>query len=165
MKTFGGTRQAAEPQAFELKYNDANDEPQVFAGKIRPRASGGDIAAIMQAVRTAPQQTVTRVVRLLTKVMHNRDALVPAEWSPEALERKDDDDRPASYRGPDGEIYAFTDEEAEAEFADHKNWTTRRRWIHLMEEDDEAEVELDDLMEIVEWVIGQATDRPTRPRA
>lgn len=163
MKSFGGTRTAPKREQFELKYLDTNEEMQREEFQIIPRASGGDIVGILRAIDVAPEKSVSRLISILAKVMDNKDGLVKASWKLEPLEKVED--REASFRGPDGEIYPMTDTEAIAKFNDKANWTSRRRWDYLLNEDDDAIVELDDLTEIAEWVIALSTERPTQPRA
>lgn len=183
MKSFGGNRVALRREPFELTYLDANEEEQLVSFRVLPRVSGGDIAGIMHSMKNDPSSSVQRLIRLLSKVMDNKDGEVPAQWKPVLLTEEDSPrgrpgpptpegdpesasvSRPPSYRGPDGEIYPFSDEAQLAEWNDQKLWTSRRRWVYLMEEDDDAVVELEDIQAIAEWVIGLATDRPTQPPA
>jgi hypothetical protein len=163
MKVIGGNRPKPVREQFTLKYLDANENEQEAVFQVLPRVSGGDIAGIMQAIRIEPGESVGRLIRLLSKVMDNRDGTVTSDWKPDVLPRKEDDERPPSFRGPDGEIYPLSDTTALELFADQETWTSRRRWKYLLEEDDDAIVELPDIQETAEWVIGLATDRPTQP--
>jgi hypothetical protein len=166
MKEFGKrNRVPVERHEFRLNYQDADEETQVFEGRLMPRTSAGDLAVMMEASRTGDPKVLSGVIRILTKVMDNKDGVVPARWKPTPLKREPGDEREPSYRGPDGEIYALTDEAARDKFNDQANWTTRRRWVEFIEENDDAVVEMEDLAEIVQWVVGLATDRPTEPRA
>lgn len=172
MKTFGkhSTRPAPR-EAFELKYMDASDKPQIFAGQIVVRSSGNDLANILQAVKTSSPDVVPQLIKLLTKLMDDSDGIVPRKWAPDLLDKPVDLDEDElaewepHYRGPDGLLYALSDEDVLAKWNDVANWSTRRRWVEFMEEDDDAVIELEDLMSIMEWVIGLASERPTRPRA
>lgn len=165
MKTFGGNRAIPKTDEFTLKYLDANLKPCEAVFQVVPRVSGGDIAGIMLAVKNDPESSIGKLIRLLAKLMDNNDGTVRAGWQPDVLPQKDDDDRPPSFRGPDGNIYALSDTEVLEEFADQTTWTSRRRWAYLLEEDDDAIVELEDIQEIAEWIIGLAADRPTQPPA
>lgn len=71
----------------------------------------------------------------------------------------------SSYRGPDGKIYPFSDAAKLKEFTAPEAGSSRRRWAHLLEQDDDVAVEAEDLVEIAQWMIGLATDRPTGPSA
>lgn len=159
MKSFGQNRERVERVPFELNYLDVDEEPQVASFQAVPRLSGGDIAGVMHALEHKPEQSISRLIRLLSKAMDNKDGLVKASWSPEEV------DGGGKFRGPDGELYEMGDKEALARFEDKSSWTSRRRWNHLLLEDDEAVVEFKDLQEIAEWLIGETTDRPTQPRA
>lgn len=163
MKSFGGTRTAPQREQFELKYLDADEEMQTAQFQIVPRASGGDIVGIMRSLEHAPEQSIGKLISILAKVMDNKDGLVKANWKLVTLPEVDG--REPSFRGPDGEIYPATDTEAIERFKDHANWTSRRRWNYLLNEDEDAIVELEDLTDIAEWVIALSTERPTQPRA
>lgn len=178
MKIFGKIP-AIVRDNFTLNYLDANEDPQKVEFSVVPRASGGDIAGIMQAMNGDGSESIPRLLKLLRKVMDDKDGLVKSGWSPVKLdppklptpqappgEPAPEPEAPeAAYRGPDGEIYPFSDQEKLASWADQSTWTSRRRWRYLLEEDDDAVIEMEDLMEITEWIIGLATDRPTQPRA
>ena len=199
MKSFGGNRPKVERESFELKYETIDEEEKSATFQALSRVSGADIASIMLAMEKGDEgKGVTRLMRLLTKVMDNKDGEVKHGWSPEKLtppkaaisqradRPEDQDERPAdqfgwpvenvalapavepvpSYRGPDGAIYPFSDTERLASWMDDQAaWTSRRRWAYLMEEDDSAIVDIQDLMKIAEWVISLGTDRPTPARA
>lgn len=172
MKTFGShNARPAAREPFELKYMDASDRPATFTGLIVVRSSGSDLANILRAVKTSSQDVVPELIKLLTKLMDDSDGVVPRKWAPKQLDKPVDldpeelADWEPVYRGPDGILYAVSDEPTLAKWKDVNNWSTRRRWVAFMEEDDEAVVELEDLMSIMEWVIGLAAERPTRPRA
>lgn len=70
-----------------------------------------------------------------------------------------------SFRGPDGRIYALDDQDAVDRFTSIENGSSRRRWDHLMGADEDADVQFADLMDLLRWVIGLATDRPTESSA
>jgi hypothetical protein len=78
---------------------------------------------------------------------------------PQAVEQ--DDDLPPSYRGPDGVIYPFSDAEKLAWFNDPKNGTSRRRWLHLIFDDDGAVLDLSVLVNLAKDMIAAASGRPT----
>lgn len=175
MKSFGGGNSIPPREQFELKYLDADEEQRTEVFSIVPRASGGDVAGIMKALETSPEKSVGRLITILSKVMDNKDGLVKANWKPEVLPayvpkegevmHEDDPRLEPTFRGPDGDLYPASDEAKLKEWSDKSLWTSRRRWNYLLNQDDDAVVELNDLMEIGEWVISLSAARPTSPRA
>lgn len=165
MKSFGNdTPDVVERQEFELKYLvDEEMKSQTFG--IIPRMSGGDLAGMAWSNKVDPEQSASRMINLISKLADNRDGDVKAKWEFKPAVQKPGDDRPM-FRGPDGELYPMEDSDALLElWNDHSTWTSRRRWQHLMNQDDEAIVNLADIVKVVEWVIGLAADRPTQPQS
>lgn len=164
MKEFGGNRPKAKREEFTLKYEDVEKgmTSQVFG--VIPSASAGDMAGIIHASKTGDAEVVSRMVVMLSKQMDDRDAEVRRSWSPKPLKQDEFDERPPSFRGPDGNLYPLSDTDQIEEWNDQKLWTSRRRFDYLMNQDDDAIVEMPDLEAIAEWLMGLAADRPTPPR-
>jgi hypothetical protein len=51
------------------------------------------------------------------------------------------------------------------EYTTHVAGSSRRRWVDLIDNHEELAIEMDDVMELFKWLIGLATERPTRPSA
>lgn len=164
MKEFGKDRVDHKREEFTLHYKDGDEGRKSATFGIIPSASAGEVRMIISAARTGSGDAVLGMVRLLSKQMDDRDGEVRRAWKVKALKQDEHDDRPPSYRGPDGNIYPFSDEDQLAEWGDQKLWSSRRRWDYLMNEDDNAIVEMSDLEAISEWAMGLAADRPTPPR-
>lgn len=166
MKTFGSTTlKPVAREEFTLNYI-VDEEPQAQVFGLTPRMSGGDIAAIAHAAKHDPESQATMLIDLIGKLVDNRDGDVKAKWEYQPIKQKAGDDRPPVFRGPDGELYPVAESgEWLPLWADPANWTSRRRWLHLMKEDDEAIVQTDDLVGIAEWAIGLASGRPTQPQS
>lgn len=172
MKTFG-THKSAPPvrEPFELQYLSEDGDPRTFTGQVAAKSNGLQLTAIAHSIRTEDEGALDRIMNMLLKQMDDKDNLVGVKWEPIELDKPTDLDEDElaeyepAYRGPDGEIYPFSDEEQMAFWKDHGNWSTRRRWLHLMREDDDAVIKVEDLMAVLEWAIGLAADRPTQPRA
>lgn len=172
MKTFG-THKSAPPvrEPFELQYLSEDGDPRTFTGQVAAKSNGLQLTAIAHSIRTEDEGALDRIMNMLLKQMDDKDNLVSVKWEPIELDKPTDLDEDElaeyepAYRGPDGEIYPFSDEEQMAFWKDHGNWSTRRRWLHLMREDDDAVIKVEDLMAVLEWAIGLAADRPTQPRA
>lgn len=188
MKEIGRKRRekaATEPvqrEEFALPYLDGDEEQQRFIGTMAPQLSGTDLKVIAAMSGTArvvvstdarnnrDMDALNAILAMLRRMMDNTDGQVKAGWRPTQLEPPadlDEDERAEwapSYRGPDGVIYAFNDEDAAAKWDDPANWTTRRRWNALMNDDEDAVVETDDLIELWEFGVQVATGRPTQPQ-
>lgn len=93
---------------------------------------------------------VGELIGLVARYMDNKDG-VPLQWMPRQLAPKPDEDPPVKrFRGPDGEIYDW--EYAES-FLDPEQGSSRRRWLHLMNDDDEASVEDTSLVGLLEFLV------------
>lgn len=172
MKVFGNksTAKTPEREPFELKYINGDDEVASFRGQLAVRSDGAELSTMLVLVSKGDPALIGSMTRMLGKQMDNRDGAVRASWKPEQLPKPVDLDPDEeaewepSYRGPDGVIYPFSDTATMAKWQDQANWTTKRRWLHLMNDNDDAIVALDDLMEVAEYVIELATGRPTAPQ-
>lgn len=172
MKTFGTHDPTpAARESFTLNYLDANETPQTFTGQVLVRSTGNDLGNVLEATRSQSADVVPILTRMLTKLMDDKDGLVNRRWAPTPKDPPSDLDADElaewepQYRGPDGNHYPLSDKDTLAKWQDTSTWTTRRRWIALMVDDEDAVVRIEDLMDIVEWVIGLSADRPTQPRA
>lgn len=138
-----------EPLDFELVFGrDGVEEPHEFTAI--PRLSYGDTVGI-----TRYQGDGARMLpildRLIRRMLINTDG-TPAKWAPQPV-------GDGQVYGPDGT--PITPEEAEA-LAAFDAGSSRRRWIQLMEHDDDVTVELEQIMELFELLTSMAGgDRPT----
>lgn len=174
MQTFGKrTGQKVYREPFELLYSDGDGETQAFRGQFAARSDGSSYAAMFQMMGRSDPAAFAATVTFLTKQMDNRDGIVRAGWSAQGSalpvpDDLDDDERDAwerSYRGPDGQIYEFRDQETLRKWDDTSTWTTKRRWLALMSPDNQEDsVDIEDLMGMVEHVMGLVSERPTQPR-
>jgi hypothetical protein len=170
---------------------DGVDETHEFTAI--PRISVGEMMTAMAAQSGDTMGAVRGIIRMIRRNLVNDDGVPaqwvleemevsnsPAEqavqvttladatdiavtpWPTEGgtLERTDLE---PGFRGPDGHIYPMSDEAAIKRFTAIENGSSRRRWVYLIEEDDDATVEAEDITEIGTWLIGLATNRPTEP--
>lgn len=174
MRSFGAHDDTndVEPVPFELKYRTVGGEKLTFTGQVVPRPSGGDFAKILTSLKNKSETVVSDLQRLLSKQMDDTDGAVNSRWAgdelpvPEDLDPEELEELEPLYTGPDGGVYAFSDTDTWMKWQDQSTWTTRRRWRYLMEEDDEALVNMTDLVDMMKWAIGLAgKGRPTKPRA
>lgn len=74
------------------------------------------------------------------------------------LEDDDDEERPAQFVGPDGVVYPMSDA---GKFEEFSAGSSRRRWIELMDGDNNLTVSAKTISKVWRWLIGEAADRPT----
>lgn len=165
-----GGQATAVREEFKLGYTDGEGDPQVFEGRIVARSDGAGFIRLMKALGGDGTQLGGELSSLLAKMMDDKDGTVKAKWVAVELPPPADldDDEAAewepSYRGPDGQIYPFSDTETLNRWNDQTLWTTRRRWVQLMEHDDDALVEMEHLMKLAEDIMGLTAARPTPRR-
>jgi hypothetical protein len=151
----GRSRQPAARESFTFPFmRDEELEEHTFRARVSL-----DLPTLISAIGEAdrhPERAVSGLLRIVVKMLDNKDG-VPAQWEPEPLPLPDPlpegHDGEVRFRGPDGELYLL--EEA-AKFTAFEAGSSRRRWLHLIEEDDEIEVHRDDLMDLYKWLIGLA---------
>lgn len=173
MKSFGGGRKSEKTLPFELVAYD-DDEERAFQFTARPAALTADM---LQMVRSAGRKdaddiNIERIIPMMRKLIVNNDGLVKAGWEPTPVDA--DDERRLAYpesamddpmvEGPDGHLYFADDQDMRTKWADPSNWTSRRRWVELIEKDDNLLVYAEDLMGVMKWLVAEAGQRPTRPR-
>ena len=128
---------------------DGEREEHTF--RARPRMSYKRMADIVKARRGGDGVAALAVFeRMIRPALIDTDG-VPAKWKAE-LE--------------DG---YFVDHEGRerpaADLADLLAFdagSSKRRWLHLLDDDDEVEVELDDITDFYEALVEAASDRPTQ---
>lgn len=176
MKTYGGNETAPEPFQFGLVVQ-RDDVPETHEFTARPRVGAGDILRMLLVDEDKPEAQLEGIARTVAKSISDKDGEVPSKWKAEELKRpeaapqdqwelahgqvRDTPDYQPSYRGPDGNIYPFSDKATMARWMDKARWTSRRRWLYLLLEDDEAFVKLSTLMEISKDFIAASTGHPT----
>lgn len=121
--------------------------------------AGGLIAALMAAERKDAGKAAEAYYRTIAKMVDNNDG-IPAGWTPEPLAQAEGDERAPMFRVPWGDdkgaLVPMKDADAYLESEVH---SSRRRWLYLMEQDDDAVVEFSDLSEVFEWLIAQSTEK------
>ena len=167
----GGQAKAVREE-FRLGYTDGEGDPQVFEGRIVARSDGAGFIRLMKALSGDGVALGDELSGLLAKMMDDKDGTVKAKWTLTELDPPKDLDEDElqefladpQYRGPDGQIYSLSDRETLSRWDDQATWTTRRRWIELMEHDEDALVQMEDLMTLAEKIMGLTAARPTQRR-
>lgn len=178
MKTYGGNETQPAPFPFALVvYRD--DEQETHEFEAAPRVGAGDVLRMLLADDDKPERQLEVLAKTLAKSITDKDGEVKSTWKPTELERPEPAPRDAwemshgqvrdepgaefvpSYRGPDGRIYPFSDRDAMARWMDKSRWTSRRRWLHVLMEDEDVYVKLSTLLEISKDFIAASTGHPT----
>lgn len=121
--------------------------------------AGGLIAALMAAERKDAGKAAEAYYRTIAKMIDNTDG-IPANWDPVPLPQEEGDERPQVFRVPwgvdKGSLVPMENADA---YVDGEVHSSRRRWLELMERDDDAIVEFSDLSELFEWLVAQSTEK------
>jgi hypothetical protein len=137
-KHFGPKRKVAQAPIVEFSLGfvrDGVEEVHEFAARLR--VSYGDTVGMVKN-----QDGAGALVD---------DDGTPAKWQPEVNDGK--------VVAPDGTAVDLADAEKYAAF---EAGSSRRRWVQLMEHDDDVEVELEQIMEAFEYLASEAAEgRPT----
>lgn len=163
MPSFGPKGRAAttpvlEPFDFTIL---RDDEPETHSFQARKVS---DMATLMMTLTNTdrhPERAMGGLMLMIAKMLYNKDG-VPARWEPETLPAPEGEpDAELKMRDPlTGELIAANPDNV-ARLTKFEAGSSRRRWLYLMEQDDEAVVQQDDLMELFRWLVGLAANRPT----
>lgn len=150
----GRVREKAPREPFTFPFlRDEEVEEHTFLA--RASLDLPTLLAAMAQTDAHPERSMASLLRLIPKMLDNRDG-TPAQWRPEVLpspEAGHDADEELKFRAPDGTILPF---DRAAEFTAFAAGSSRRRWLHLINEDDEIETNVDDLMELYKFLISLA---------
>lgn len=166
MRSFGPKGQPVKPsrtEQFEFTFL-RDDHPETHEFRARAVTDIGALAFTLGSIESHPERSMAGLFRMIAKMLDNTDG-TPAKWRPAplpAVENEDGTTAPPKFRGPDGALYLM---DAAARFEEFDAGSSRRRWLYLLEQDDEVIVDATDLMALFEWLIGLAADRPTQPPA
>ena len=131
-------------------FRDENLESQTFQ-VLDKRVDVNAANQMLQRTKGGDADAFSGLVTLIGKYMDDKDG-TGAKWKPVELAPKKTDsaDAPRRFRGPDGKIYPWDKAEA---FLEVPSGSSRRRWLYLMNEDDEAAVEEDTLVKLLEFLM------------
>ena len=161
MMHFGATENDTTPirkEQFSFGVRRADGvETHTFTALLGKLDAGGLIAALIAVENDDGGKAATAYYRTIAKLVDNSDG-IPARWEPKALRQEEGDERPQMFRVPwgrdKGQLMKLDDASSYLEGEVH---SSRRRWLHLMEQDDDAIVEFEDLSKIFEWLVKQSS--------
>lgn len=72
----------------------------------------------------------------------------------------DDVDIVPGFRGPTGAYHPMSEAPL---FLEESSGSSRRRWVHMINDDDDVTIDSEDITALFEWVVSLAAGRPTPP--
>jgi hypothetical protein len=165
-KRYGARLAEVKPLPFEFElYRDhpEHDDPvaEVHEFTAMPRLDAGQLIRLLTGVDSAesnPGDMLHALSEGIRKALSDKDG-TPQHWRPTALPKVED--KPLSFRGPDGQFYPFTDQAAIEKFSAFDAGSSRRRWAHLLFDDEQVSVPLEPLVELAQDLIEAGSGRPT----
>jgi hypothetical protein len=184
MQNFGkGARRRGPVRREPFTFTFLRDEtPEVHTFQARAVGDVVSLATVLSAAQNNPEAAMPSMLRLIAKMLDNKDG-TPYGWKAEALplperaeqpeqqwnttggmlvevvDQDDEEPQERKFRGPDGGLHTYDKLD---QFEAFDAGSSRRRWQHLMDVDDDVEVEYRDLTELFEWLVGLAAGRPTQ---
>lgn len=131
-----------EPHEFVARPNMGWKDFRGFIPIMGGGLDGGDTAMQAHAIRVIDQ--------LVRRVLANDDG-TPEKWRPNIVAGHFTD--PKGNHTPVDLLPGFEAFEA---------GSSRRRWMHLMDNDDDVTIELEQMVSLMEDIVAAASDRPTQ---
>lgn len=132
---------------------DGVEEEHEFT--VSPRVHFGDILGLINASarRNATQEqqleAIPYMIRLLRRAMVNTDG-TPEKWTPKVVKGDDDGDY---FTAPDGRYLPAAQVPF---FTAFDVGSSRRRWVGLLLDDDDVEIEEEQIIEAMHWIVSLA---------
>lgn len=136
---------------IEFRYLRDEDRVETQTFNVLDKAMDMNAAnRLMRRTRDSDAEAIAGLVDMISKFMDNKDG-TPANWQPVELAAKKGEEPPVKrFRGPDGKPHPWAKAEG---FLATAAGSSRRRWLHLMNEDDGATVEQDTLIKLLEFLM------------
>lgn len=131
-------------------------ETQDFSIMVKP-VDMGTVYRLLLASNAADEEALTGMVRMISQYMSNTDG-VSATWEYKELKPKPETPDQINFRAPNGKIVSI---EHAAKFLDPAKGSSRRRWLHLMNQDDGAEIDVETIQRLLQYLTEVAAKRPT----
>ena len=127
---------------------DGVEETHEFSA--RPRFSYADIVGVVKHQGgDNSAKLLPYLDRMIRRALRNDDG-TPLKWRPEIED--------GEFTTPDGDQAPAADI---AKYTAFEAGSSRRRWVALMEDDDDVEVELEQITALFEYLTAETADRPT----
>lgn len=142
---------------FRFSYLRGEDlEAQTFQFLAKP-LDMSSANRLMLGLTVNQEQALPEIIGLIAKYMDNKDG-TPHGWTPVEMSPKKDDPDTQRFRGPDGKIHPM---DKAGDFLALERGSSRKRWLHLMHEDDYASVDIESIKKLTEFIVEIAAMRPT----
>jgi hypothetical protein len=157
-KVYAPRNRGTTPPEFSFTMifvRDGVEEPHEFTA--RPTMGWQDMRGLVPLLggqsKDMDQELAGHAVRVIDRLVRRalrNDDGTPEKWHPTVVD--------GHFTAPNGD---HTPESLLSGFEAFEAGSSRRRWVHLMEEDDEVTIELDQMVALMEDVIAAVGDRPT----
>lgn len=128
-----------------------------FNARLGKLPAGGLLSALLAAERGDETKAVKAYALSISKMIDDRDGLA-ARWQAEPLDQREGDERPPSFRVPWGEDKGkIRPMDEESEYVRSVAHSSRRRWLSMLEDDEDAMIDFGDLQGLFEWMVAQST--------
>jgi hypothetical protein len=131
-------------------------EVQTFNIIVKP-IDMGTAFRLMLAGAVNDATALPSMIRLIGQYMVNHDG-VSATWEYKPLAPKPDEPEISRFRAPNGK---FLPVEKAEQFTDPAKGSSRRRWLHLMNVDEDAEIQQETITDLLKYLTEVAANRPT----
>ncbi len=140
---------APPPVEFTVEFErDGEPEPHTF--RARPRFTFKRMNEAAKASRDGGLNAVLRFEKMIRPSLVDTDG-TPARWTPVIED--------GEFEDWNGDVHDMEDLPA---LLAADAGSSKRRWQHLMDDDDDLEITIEEIVKVYELLIGAATDRPTR---
>lgn len=140
---------APPPTEFTVEFErDGDPEPHTF--QARPRFTFKRMNEAAKASRDGGAAAVLRFEKMIRPSLLDNDG-TPAKWTPVVED--------GEFEDPSGEMRDIADLPG---FLEADAGSSKRRWAHLMDDDDDLEISIEEIVKVYELLVTAATDRPTR---
>lgn len=156
-KVYAPTRSGSEAPVHEFTMifvRDGVDEHHEFTA--RPRIGWGDVTGLLPLAGgsgSLSAHTLAVINNLIRRALVNDDG-TPEKWRPNIVD--------GHFAAPNGD---HTPEAELPVFEAFGAGSSRRRWVHLMEHDDDVTLEPEQIMALVGDLMEVAGERPTKSSA
>lgn len=128
-----------------------------FNARLGKIPTGGLLSAMTAAERGDTAAAAKAYWLSIAKMIDDRDG-IPARWTAVPLPRQEGDERPEVFRVPWGDNAGdLVPMDKADEYLRTMPHSSRRRWLSLLEDDEDAMVEMPHLQELFEWMVAQST--------
>jgi hypothetical protein len=122
---------------------------EIHEFQARPRTTYGDMLGLVKHQDDEKGRALLYLDRMISRMLLDSDG-TPAKFKPNLHD--------GHFSDPDGN---HTPEDDLPKFLAFEAGSSRRRWIHLMQFDDEVEVDFSQINDVFEHLTSEAAARPT----